>query len=145
MRNVLLAPALVLGVVACGEAVAPTAGPRDDLTLMRPDFSFITTWGATTAYETELRVCGYALGGVTATNTGVATVANQLTLNLIGASLPNPSQGNLTLNCTLVPGTPALGLTLQTALNILNGVGGPHTTGYILSVKSALDAFANIG
>ena len=317
MRNVLLTPALVLGVVACGEAVAPTAGPRDEMTLARPDFGFITTWGATTAYENELRVCGYALGGVTASNTGQATVAlsgitsaqgllmpsvtvghlecvvvwrapetagdndlftvtltqtgpagfqvawipfyystdgdatggviqdetggcyngdtgnvctsatvtvsrmkgatvlfkqksptppppsvcigltpgywknwrnhytaaqfaallpgtiatsvanadaifaakgsdalqklrwfvlaNQLTLNLTGTSLPNPSQGNLTLACTLLPATPELGLTLQTALNILNGVGGPYSTSYILSVKSALDAFANMG
>ena len=43
--------------------------------MVLPDFSFITTWGATTAYENELRVCGYALGGVTATKTGDATVA----------------------------------------------------------------------
>ena len=75
MRNVLLTPALVLGVVACGEAVAPTARTRDEMTLVRPDFSFITTWGATTAYENQLQVCGWALGGVTATNTGEATVA----------------------------------------------------------------------
>ena len=312
----LLTPALVLGVVACGEAVAPTVRARDEMTLVRPDFSFITTWGATTAYENELRVCGWALGGVTATNTGEATVAisgitaaegrlmssvtvnhlecvvvwrapelagdaeftvtltqtgpagfqvawipfyystdgdatggsiegptggcyngdagnvcttvtvtvsrirgatvlfkqksptppppsvcigltpgywknwrnhyteaqfasllpgtiatsvanadaifaakgsdalqklrwfvlaNQLTLNVTGTSLPNPSQGNLTPSCTLLLGTPELGLTLQTALNILTGVGGPYTTSYILSVKSALDAFANMG
>ena len=315
LRNVLLTPALVLGVVACGEAVAPTARTRDEMTLVRPDFSFITTWGATTAYENQLQVCGWALGGVTATNTGEATVAisgitaaqgrlmssvtvkhlecvvvwsapvsagdaeftvtltqtgpagfqvawipfyystdgdatdgyiggptggcpnsdvnntctsvtvtvsrvkgatvlfkqksptlppavcigltpgfwknwrnhyteaqfasllpgtiattvanadaifaakgsdalqklrwfvlaNQLTLNVTGTSLPNPSQGNLTLRCTLLAGTPELGLTLQTALNILTGVGGPYTTSYILSVKSALDAFANMG
>lgn len=317
MKHVLLTPALVLVVVACGEAVAPTAGARDEMTLALPDFGFITTWGATTAYENEVRVCGYALGGVTATNTGQATVAvsgitaaqglllpqvtvghlecvvvwsapetagdndlftvtltqtgpagfqvawipffystdgddndgwiqeatggcwngdagnvctsvtvtvsrmkgatvlfkqksptppppsvcigltpgywknwknhyteaqfasllpgtiasnvaganaifaakgsdataklrwfvlaNQLTLNLTGTALPNPSQGNLGLACTLLPATPQLGLTLQTALNILNGVGGPYTTSYILSVKSALDAFANMG
>ena len=30
-------------------------------------------------------------------------------------------------------------------VNILNGEGGPYTTSYILSVKSALDAFANMG
>ena len=317
IKHALLTLAVIFGVVACGEAIAPTATARDQVRMVLPDFSSITTWGATTAYENELRVCGYALGGVTATNTGQATVAisgitasqgllmpsvtvghlecvvvwrapesagdndlftvtltqtgpagfqvawipffystdgdatggsiqdntggcyngdtgnvctsatvtvsrmkgatvlfkqksptppppsvcigltpgywknwknhyteaqfasllpgtiatsvananaifaakgsdaiqklrwfvlaNQLTLNLTGTALPNPSQGNLNLACTLVPNTPALGLTLQTALNILNGVGGPYSTSYILSVKSALDAFANMG
>lgn len=317
IKHALLTLGVVVGVVACGEAIAPTAGARDQVSMVLPDFSFITSWGPTTAYENELRVCGYALGGVTATNTGTATVAisgitaaqgllmptvtvghlecvvvwrapasagdndpftvtltqtgpvgfqvawipfyysdggdadgnvigdniggcyngdtgnvcttatvtvsrargatvlfkqlsplppppsvcigltpgywknwknhytqaqfasllqgtiatsvadanaifaakgsdatqklrwfvlaNQLTLNLTGGSLPNPSQGNLTLACTLQANTPTLGLTLQTALNILNGVGGPYSNNYILSVKSALDAFANMG
>jgi hypothetical protein len=72
-------------------------------------------------------------------------LANQLTLNLTGTTLPNPSWGNLTNACLLRPASPTLGLTLQTALNILNGVGGPYTNAYIDAVKTALDAFANMG
>ena len=97
MRNVLLTPALVLGVVACGEAVAPTAA---QLTMAHPDFSFITTWGATTAYENELRVCGYALGGVTATNTGEATIAISGITAAQGLLMPSLTVGHL--ECVVV-------------------------------------------
>ena len=72
-------------------------------------------------------------------------LANQLTLNLTAASsLPNPSSGSLSGSCVAVAGGPELGGTLSTALNILNGVGGPYTDAYILGIKDILDAIANL-
>ena len=71
-------------------------------------------------------------------------LANQLTLNLTGTSLPNPSSGSLTSASTLVSGGSPLGDALATGLNILNGVGGPYSESFIDAVKSTLDAFANL-
>lgn len=71
-------------------------------------------------------------------------LANQLTLNLTQTTLPNPSSGSLTGTCSATVGSPALGSTLAIALDILNGVGGPYSNSYILSIKDLLDAIANM-
>ena len=68
--------------------------------MVLPAFSFITTWGATTAYENELRVCGYALGGVTATKTGDATVAISGITAAQGLLMPSVTVGHL--ECVVV-------------------------------------------
>jgi hypothetical protein len=71
-------------------------------------------------------------------------LANQLTLNLTQhPELPNPSEGNLFLRCTLrdYPDEITLGEALERALEIIGGA--PASDDEILHVKTVLDRYAN--
>jgi len=74
------------------------------------------------------------------------TLATQLTLNLTGTGLPNPSEGNLFEICTLAshPELGPLGDALADALSII-AAGTPSAVDpqVILDVKNILDKFAN--
>ncbi len=69
-------------------------------------------------------------------------LANQLTLNLTGTTLPNPSGGNLTGDCALPDGT-QLGATLATALDMLANPGN-YTSAQMDAISTILDEFANL-
>jgi protocatechuate 3,4-dioxygenase beta subunit len=69
-------------------------------------------------------------------------LANQLTRNLTGTSLPNPDGAGLSNLCTY--GGVELGPTLTEALAILKANGKGYTDSRILAVKDLLDGFANM-
>jgi hypothetical protein len=70
-------------------------------------------------------------------------LANQLTLNLTGTGLPNPSNGELVLTCLDPQTGEELGDALATALQILADPSA-YTRGFILEIKDILDRIANL-
>lgn len=71
-------------------------------------------------------------------------LANQLPLEPKGELLAEPIAGQPYAGLHDAAEHPALGLTLQPMLSIPNDVGDPDSSSHILSVKSALDAFASM-
>jgi hypothetical protein len=69
-------------------------------------------------------------------------LANQLTLNLTGTSLPNPSGGDLSATCALSDGT-GLASTLASALDMLANPGN-YTSDQMDAISDILNAFANL-
>jgi hypothetical protein len=70
-------------------------------------------------------------------------LANELTLSLTAnPALPNPSEGSLTLTCSIAGSSLGDALTLARAIIAANGVG--YTNQQILNAGTVLDAFANM-
>ncbi len=135
--------------------VPPPPPPPSDCVGLTPGFWKNWKHHYTTAQFTSLLSGTISAGNVAQATTWLGennpsyprlrkfVLANQLTLNLTGTTLPNPSGGNLTGDCALADGT-TLGSTLATALDMLANPGN-YTSAQMDAISDILDQFANLG